>query len=387
MSDVSSVEFPETDTSGLPLTPLAGEFYTSEDWFQTDLERVWRKRWLFACHVSKIPAVGDYMTVEVGKDSVIIVRSQSDQFTAFHNVCVHRGAQLCKPGEGKAKGKMFVCPYHAWTYNLDGTLRAAPKMQPIDKSKFGTHKVWSEVWNGLIFINLDREQPAKSVAQMLEQVNFEAYNIPNAKVIAERQYLTDANWKVFGENAQECYHCALVHSKSLATVLNADLNSTAYSVLDADGETDDFVSYAADLRDGSMLPGKETQSFGGQYVCKRPLGDTPLPPALVSWFPNLNIAAFGDIGWVIDWLPVSATQTMFRACWFVHGEAVEGIDYKVDEVIAMLDMANTEDKELYNRVQPGLQSSAYRPGPYNIEQEAETRKFLRQYLKMIRNRD
>jgi phenylpropionate dioxygenase-like ring-hydroxylating dioxygenase large terminal subunit len=381
MLDLSTVTFPETDENGLPLTPLTGEFYTSEQWFQVDLERIWRKRWLFACHVSKLSAVGDYMTVELGKDSIIVVRSSVDQFSAFHNVCSHRGTQLCRPGMGRSK--MFVCPYHAWTFNLDGTLRAAVDMPSVDKSKLGAHTVWCEEWNGLVFINCDSERP-KPVAEFLKKVDFSAYNIKNAKVIAERQYLTQANWKVFGENSQECYHCQLVHAKSLGTVLNTALNSSSYDASASVVDEDDFLSYAADLRTGALKEGMQTQTFGGQYVTKKLLGDKPLPPAIISWFPNLNVGAFGDFGWTIDWLPISATETLFRACWFVNGDAVEGVDYEVDEVIRMLDMANTEDKDLYNKAQPGLQSSAYKPGPYNPAYEAETQKFLRHYIKMIK---
>jgi phenylpropionate dioxygenase-like ring-hydroxylating dioxygenase large terminal subunit len=385
MSNKTEARFPEMGSDGLPLTALAREFYTSPEWFQRDIERVFRRRWLFVCHVSEVLTPGDYVTFEIGDDSIIVARDKGGAVNAFHNVCRHRGTRLCQPGRGNTKA--FVCPFHAWTYNLDGTLRGAPHMHGLDKTCYGAKHVWCEVWNGLVFINLMEEAP-KPVSTYLRNTDFSGHRLEHTKVIATREFVAKANWKINGETYQECYHCALVHRDTLAKILDGTTVHTAYQSAASEESSDrEFLEYSADMRNGSLDPGVQTQTLTGQWVTKRLLGEgpTPQPPKLITWFPNFSLGAFPDFAWVIDWVPISATKTLFRTRWMVHEDAVEGVDYEVERVIEMADRVNREDKIIVERQQQGVNSSAYVAGPYQTVLENEARKYIRQYLTLVKD--
>jgi phenylpropionate dioxygenase-like ring-hydroxylating dioxygenase large terminal subunit len=386
--DSAKIAFPEMGSDGLPNTALPRDFYTSPEWFERDLESVFRRRWLFVCHVSEIPEPYDHTTFELGNESIIVARDQKGEVHAFHNVCRHRGARLCKPGKGSAKA--FVCPFHAWTYNFDGSLRGAAQMPKLDKSLFGAKRVWSEVWHGMVFINLINEEP-KPVAEYLQSIQLADYQLDKAKVIATREYLIKGNWKLNGETYQECYHCAGVHAKSLVPLLNS---LTAHDAFDnpfeghenTAKESTEFLMYSPDMRKGAFAPGVETESFNGKFVSKRLLGNgsKELAPSLAQWFPSWSVGAFPDTAFIIDWIPVSATETLWRTRWLVHEEAVEGQDYSVEEVVRLADMFNKEDKAIVELTQEGINSRAYEPGPLHQPLENEVRKYLGHYLSMIK---
>jgi phenylpropionate dioxygenase-like ring-hydroxylating dioxygenase large terminal subunit len=379
--------FPEMGRDGLPLMTLSRPFYTSAHWFQRDIERVFRRRWLFVCHLSEVPNTGDYTTLEFGDDSIIVARDRQGAVNAFHNVCRHRGTRLCQPGRGHANA--FVCPFHAWVYNLDGTLRGAPHMRDLDKSRYGAQHVRCEVWNGMVFINLMEDTP-KPVAEYLRNTDFSGHQLEHAKVIATREYLTKANWKINGETYQECYHCAVVHGDTLGKILSATTNHTSYhdEAPEAAGDRE-FLIYSPDLRDGAFAPGVKTETRDGQLITKRLLGDgaEPQPPKLVSWFPSFSLGAFPDFAFIIDWLPISATETLFRTRWLVHEDAVEGVDYEVEKVVEMADQFNKEDKVIVERQQAGVNSSAYVAGPYHRPLEDDTRKYIAHYLALVKDPD
>lgn len=198
----------ESDT--LPRTPLTQAQYTSPDWYRHDLEKVFSRRWLFAGHASQIRKAGEFFTFSLGHENVIVSRSKSGEIKAFHNVCRHRGTQVCQQTSGRAK--YFTCPFHGWAYDLDGALKVAPMMpDSFDKEQFPLKRVWLEEWEGLIFLNLSPERPSVGVSETFANVDLSAFELKRTKVIADHTYEVQANWKITGETFQECYHCALTH--------------------------------------------------------------------------------------------------------------------------------------------------------------------------------
>ena len=135
---------------------MPGEFYRDAEIYRLDIERVWRTGWLFAGHTCEIAKPGDYFTLEIDTDSVIVIRSDDGTVHALHNVCRHIGSMICTEPRGHLS--RLVCPYHQWAYGLDGTLLACRGMQPdLDKSQFGLHRVHAREVEGLIFISLGKE--------------------------------------------------------------------------------------------------------------------------------------------------------------------------------------------------------------------------------------
>jgi len=378
--------YPEIAADGLPVTALPQEFYTSEKWFARDIERVFSRRWIFVCHVSELAKPGDYTTMELGTNSIIVTRGKDGGIHSFHNVCRHRGTKLCAPGKGKAN--VFVCPFHGWSYGTDGSLRAAPFMPDIDKQAYGAKLVWNEVWNGLVFINLQEEQP-KPVAAYLRDADLSGHRLENTKVIAAKDYPTKANWKINGETYQECYHCAVVHGKSLGKIIAPATTHDAYDNVGVEsGDDKEFMIFSGNLLNGQFLPGVKTETMDGQYVCKKLLGDDPngQPAKLLSWFPNFSVGAWPDFSVLIDWIPVSAQETLFRTRWLVRADAVEGVDYEIDKVMELADLANIEDKKIVELQQQGVNSPAYQPGPYHQPMEVDSRKFIANYLAMVQEK-
>jgi glycine betaine catabolism A len=245
------------------------------------------------------------------------------------------------------------------------------------------------VWNGMVFINLMADQP-QPVAEYLRSVKLEDYQLDKAKVIATRSYTIYANWKLNGETYQECYHCAGVHSNSLMPLLNTEALLSAFDdpLAAAHGHDEivgEFLMHAKDLRKGGFAPGVETESCDGKFASKRLLGDgsVELAPSLTQWFPNWSIGAFPDTAFIIDWIPVSATETIWRTRWLVHEEAVEGQDYSVEHIVKLADTFNLEDKTVVELAQQGINSKSYEPGPLHQPLENEVRKYLAHYLSMV----
>src|SRR2546423_4729010 len=189
---------------------LPGEFYRDEQIYHCDVECVWRAGWLFAGHSCEIPNPGDFFTLEMDADPIVVARDEKGFARAHHNVCRHRGSIICTKPSGNAA--RLVCPYHQWAYGLDGKLIACRGMQAdLDKSQLGLHALRVEEIEGLIFVSLAPKPPAFAPARdtLAPLLKPQAFN--RAKVARVVDYLVGANWKLVWENNRECYHCNLNH--------------------------------------------------------------------------------------------------------------------------------------------------------------------------------
>src|SRR5712672_3347088 len=189
---------------------LPGAFYSDEVVYRADLERIWRAGWLFAGHGCEIPKPGDYFTLEVGPDSIAIVRGADGVIRGFHNVCRHRGSLICTETTGHAK--KFICPYHQWTYGLDGKLIACRGMgDDFDKSQFSLKQVAVHELEGLIYFSLAKNPWDTQRAREIISTLARPQGFATAKVAKVVDYLLKANWKLVWENNRECYHCNVSH--------------------------------------------------------------------------------------------------------------------------------------------------------------------------------
>lgn len=370
----------ESDT--LPRTPLTQAQYTSPDWYRHDLEKVFSRRWLFAGHASQIRKAGEFFTFSLGHENVIVSRSKSGEIKAFHNVCRHRGTQVCQQTSGRAK--YFTCPFHGWAYDLDGALKVAPMMpDSFDKEQFPLKRVWLEEWEGLIFLNLSPERPSVGVSETFANVDLSAFELKRTKVIADHTYEVQANWKITGETFQECYHCALTHPE-LVRIIKPETDLQEWDEVEPAPAADraDYLIWTPDAGPG-MREGALTFSMDGQYVSKKLLGDgsAKLPCAALSWFPNLGFFIQPDYAVTTSWLPTSPTTSVMRSTWLVHENAVEGVDYNIEDVVEIIDVTNEQDKALCRLAQLGVNSSGYdNSAPYQPQLEAPIRGFLNAYL-------
>jgi phenylpropionate dioxygenase-like ring-hydroxylating dioxygenase large terminal subunit len=360
---------------------LLQDLYNSEEAFQHDMERLFMRHWLLAGHASVVPNAGDWVVREVAGESVIILRGRDGELRAFANVCRHRGSRICL--EEKGHSSVLVCPYHSWAYNLDGTLRSARHMPPdFDKATHGLKPVAIEVIEGLIFISFAEKPLAMDHVREAVVSAYQPYGWASAKVAHSETYTIDANWKLAIENYTECYHCSTAHpeySKVHALEQPLDKIEDMNRAMDARTCALGINIVPIESRVGSET-GREF-IFNFRYALYdgfltgsrngKPLA--PLMGAFTDYDGGVTSTHFGpasffisypDYGVLYRFLPLTPSTTAMEATWLVRGDAREGIDYDLNELVWLWQVTNEADKFITEDNQRGVNSRYYEPGPY-----------------------
>lgn len=214
------------DRRGLP-----GWCYHSPALLELEKERIFKTHWQIACHVSDLATKGDFLTLDICDERVIVLRDTDENIQAFHNICRHRGSRLVAKDQGTCPGAL-VCPFHGWVYNLDGTLRGAARPEsypPLDKHEFGLRKIETEIWMGFVFIRLN-PGPQSDVATLMApfEAEMSAYrmedHIPTDGIWTEE---TPVNWKSVRDVDNEGYHVAMAHP-ALQDLYGSTYTDSAY---------------------------------------------------------------------------------------------------------------------------------------------------------------
>jgi Rieske 2Fe-2S family protein len=352
---------------------LAREYYLSSEIFQAEQERIFTRQWFCAGHVSRIPSPGDYFVLEAYGESIIILRNPGKEIRAFYNVCRHRGTHMCEAAEGHFS-KSIQCPYHAWTYSLDGRLIGAPLMkgvQDFNKEEFPLHAVPLQIWEGFIFLNFAASpDPFKKIfAPILDK--FKGWNLPLLTSQRRVRYDVQANWKFIFQNYNECYHCPPVHPQ-LARISPAD-----------SGEND--------LVEGPFIGGfmsiehADSLTYSGR-ACARPVADLSEDDLHRVYYysiaPNLLLSLHPDYVMFHTLWPQSPTRTLIDCEWLFHPEAASRADFHPGDGIDFWDETNRQDWHMCELSQKGVASRAYRPSPYS-PREALPAAFDRNYLEQM----
>lgn len=364
---------------------LPQAFYTDEEYFNIEMKEIFAKEWLFVGLTCEIPRKGNYITQQIAGNPVVIVRDQNNEVKAFHNVCRHRGSKICLASKGKAA--KLVCPYHQWTYELDGNLLyAGTEMgEDFDLKKYHLKPVHCKTAGGYIFICLQDTPPDIDDFFTTLTHYLEPYDLENAKVASEKTIMEDANWKLVIENNRECYHCNGSHPELLGSLLEWDdtndprateefkqLVASKQQKWDAEGIPHEHVSHGYAKRNRIVrMPLKEgitVMTMDGKLACNKLLGrikNPDLGSMRILHLPNSWNHAQSDHLIAFQVRPVSATKTEVTTKWIVHKDAVEGKDYDVDNLTVVWDQTNLQDRTLAENNQRGINSVAYEPGPYS----------------------
>ena len=192
--------------------PLPASVYTCPEWFEKEIETIFYKEWICVGHVSELAKANDYLTMDIYDKPLLVVRDGNKNVRAFSNVCQHRSAIIAK---GKGNKKLFVCPYHAWSYENNGKLKVAPHMDKEAVKDICLPEYKVEIWQGLVFVSLDAEAPP--LAPRLEQLGprYAPYGIEDYKVFYREETELECNWKALVENFCENYHVFHIHSQTL----------------------------------------------------------------------------------------------------------------------------------------------------------------------------
>ena len=338
---------------------LPRRFYADPDFYAAELERFFFSRWICAGRADQIPKAGDYFTRTLGNESVIVTRDGSGEIRALFNVCRHRGTRLCEQPEGHFVERI-QCPYHAWTYDLEGRLLAAPHMAPdFSRDDYPLHRAGCDVWDGNIFINLAND-PAPLHAQLDDlPERFDAWGMADLRLGRRIVYDVKANWKLIVLNYNECLHCPNLHPalNRLHHYLDAEnVAPTACYCGGAMGFRDNVETMSVDgRRRRDYLPGlDEAQRRQVVYY---------------SIYPNLLLSLHPDYVMTHTMWPRAHDRTEIICEWHFHPSELAKPDFHSDDAIEFWDQTNREDWWISEQSQAGIQSRVYQPGPYSEREE------------------
>lgn len=353
------------------LKTLPGNVYCDPELFDREQDRIFEQMWNAAIRSSDIPNAGDFRTIEIGRESILLTRNRQGEVRGFFNVCRHRGAKVCTQESGEG-ARAFQCSYHAWTYGLDGELRAAPnltKMPDVGREDYGLRKVHVHEWIGYIWVSLADEAPdfdetvfgaVRTRLGELEMI--EHYGIENLAVAHRIRYEVKANWKLIIENFMECYHCATIHPE-LVTVLPefADGYAAQY-----------FVGHGA-----AFGPGIEGFTVDGSAGAERIPGvtdDQDRRYYAITIRPNVFINLMPDHVVLHRAFPKSADVTIVECDWLFRPEVVEaGTD--ISGQVELFDRVNRQDFEACELCQSATHSKAYAGGGVLVPSEHHIAEF------------
>ena len=332
-----------------PVRSLEARYYTDPAVFAAEHQGLFARTWHFAGHASELENPGDYFTCEVAGESLFCIRGRDGVVRAFYNVCQHRAHRLV---EGQGTTRVVVCPYHAWTYELTGKLRAAPNSKTVvgfDKSKICLTEVRAEVFLGFVFINLDPN--AKPMDDWFPGVRKELESfVPQWADLKPLEWVEipeNCNWKVSVENYSECYHCSLNHP----TFSNGVIKPEAYDIQPQ--------GYCLRHTAECNLPDQMTYDIDSGFSNNNQYS---------SWFlwPMFSFQVYpGNLLNTYHWRPMDKDHVVVWRGWY----SVGGHDDETVRRMAVQDRATTvaEDIRLVESVQSGLQSRGYVPGPLVVD--------------------
>ncbi|MPY84512.1 MAG: Rieske 2Fe-2S domain-containing protein [Actinophytocola sp.] len=344
---------------------LPGNTYVDPAIFELEQIEIFESMWFCAVRSADLPNPGDFRTVQIGRESVLVTRSRDGSLRAFLNICRHRGARLCVEETGTVK-RSFQCPYHAWTYGLDGKLIAAPNlssMPDIDRTEYGLRPVRLREWLGYAWLCLADEPPSfedtviGDVADRLGAVEpIENYDIDELTLGRRISYDVKANWKLIIENFMECYHCATIHPE-LTEVLPefADGLAAQYYVGHGAAFGEDVDGFTVDGSEGfERLSGVSTEQDRSYYAI------TVRPQVFVNLVPDHVI--FHRM------YPLAADRTLVECDW-LYAKDVVASGRDVSRSVELFHRVNQQDFDACERCQPAMSSRAYDNGGVLVPSE------------------
>jgi glycine betaine catabolism A len=411
---------------------LPQAFHLDPEVYRLELERIWRRGWLFAAHTAELRHAGDRSVFDVGDGSALIVRGEDGGLRAFHNVCRHRGSRLVDSGIASFEGlpgysgatstgvaggvpadPYIRCPYHQWAYRLDGSLAASggmDRMEGFDPAANGLCPLDCAEVGGLVFVRFEPPAPASPPSVEPEPEIYELggpllpQGLEKAKVAYAQTYLVGAGWKVVWENNRECWHCHIGHPeyiKSHFDTANTASTEVQQRIADRTAVMVEALSglAAGDVYDGGGLaafpsPGRAWSAHRTPLVegfATESLDGAPVAPLMGSYksydvgtlrlraLPNFWCHASADHAVTTRLAPAGVERTEVVVTWLVDGSAVEGADYLLDRLLPVWERTSEQDWLLCERNQRGIRSSGYRPGPLSDRHEANVSAFHRWY--------
>lgn len=353
---------------------LDARWYISAEVFEQECERIFEREWIYVGHEAQLEQAGDYVLATIANESLIVTRDGSGAVRALFNVCRHRGTRMCTAESGHFIGSI-QCPYHAWTYALDGALLAARNMQRVadfDRSDYPLHRAPVAVVDGLVFVTLSPapEPIETSLHPLLPK--FRRWNVAGLREARRVVYDVACNWKLVFQNYSECYHCPVIHPQ-----------------LDRLSPSD---SGRNDCVKGPVLGGySELRERGGGLTTtgrtlRSPVGAVDGEDLdrvyYYTVFPSMLFSLHPDYVMIHTVRPIAPNRSEVVCSWLFDPEAMAGAEFDPSDAVDFWDLTNHQDWAVSELTQLGLTSRAYRPGPYS-NAEGLLHAFDRHYLSVM----
>ncbi len=325
--------------------------YTSEDFVEAELKHVFSKDWYCVGRADALSKTGDYVTAELAGQPIVVLRDADHQLRAMSNVCLHRMSTLL---QGRGNAKTIVCPYHAWTYNLDGKLRGAPAMSQNEgfcKDHYRLPQVRCEEWLGWVFVCLDPDAQAVSVQLSEVEDMISAYDMTNYSESFYEEHVWNTNWKVLAENFMESYHLPVCHAGTIGGL------SKLEDMVCPPGRP--AFNYHTILKDESLRIAMAHPTKNNRLK-----GEERRTTYLLALYPSLMITLTPGYFWYISLHPKGPGQVHIRFGGGMSNDFAEDtdVDENFTQLKTLLDEVNIEDRGCTEKVFNGLCSDAATPG-------------------------
>lgn len=362
------------------LSSPAGDVYTDPEIFRLEQQHIFETMWNCVLRADALPSAGEWKTVTVGREEIIVVRTRKAGIQAYYNVCRHRGMRVCTTAEGKSR--TLQCGYHAWTYALEGDLVAAPNltsMPDVNRQEYGLKPVHIREWLGYVWVCLADEPPSfedtvlgEVRTRFGEVQSIDNYGIEHLKLGESQTYEVQANWKLIIENFMECYHCATIHPELTEIIpefadglasqrKNGEIHGASFGS-DVDGFTVDGSSGVAALP--AIAPTQDRKYYA----------ITVKPQVFINTVPDHVI--------IHRMFPQSESHTTVVCDWLFLPEVIEqGMD--ITKSVELFHRVNLQDFEACEQTQPSMSSKAYTQGGVLVPSEHHIAEFHQWWNQMM----
>jgi glycine betaine catabolism A len=353
---------------------LSGRYYRDPAVFEAEVDRLFARNWFCLGRSEPVATPGGYLAAEVVDQPVVAVRGRDGVLRAFHNVCRHRGTLLCEPGTGSLRGAI-QCPYHAWTYRLDGRLAGTPHVGPdeLGRGSLGLMPVRVDEWQGCLFVNLSSDAPPLEEwlgAQDDEPRRFERWNLGELRVARTTRHDVAANWKILAENYEECLHCPGVHPELVALIPiyrtgAVDEGRQDYGVSLAEGADALTATGTSRLPPLPRLSAEEASCYYGAQI-----------------FPNATFDVSGRFASLKTIIPRAVDRSTVIVEYLFAPETIALADFDPTDVVGFNELSLGQDFAICERVQRGVTSRAFRHGVYP-EKDSGPRMVDEKYMSVL----
>ena len=354
---------------------LPREYYTSAEIFAAERQAVFGRLWNCVGRTARLARPGDYLVAAIAEESIIVVRGRDGVVRAFFNVCRHRGTRLCSDEAGRF-GDVIRCPYHGWTYGIDGRLLGAPHMHDVDGFEQNDHPLHEAAVaesDGFLFVNVAVSPSSFDSWFAPLKTRLDRFGLGALRPAHRATYEVRANWKLVFQNYSECLHCPVIHPELADRI--------------------PYQSSANDLTDGPLLGGYLELAAGHDSVTVSGRSCAPQVSARMhdgdrrrayyySIMPNFLLSIHPDYVNYYLLTPLGVDRTRVDSEWLFNFDADDASRMKTDDAVSFWDLVNRQDWDIVERSQQGISSRRYEPGPYS-PRESMSAAWDREYLRLM----